>query len=442
MGAVCCTPETVDFGNEVELDHFYLLRVIGKGAFGKVRIVQHRLTQREYALKYINKTRCVEFKTAHNIIAERRLLEKINHPLVVNMRYAFHDEENLFMALDLMLGGDLRYLLDRLTSLSEMVVRFYIADLLCALEYLHRKGIAHRDIKPDNILLDESGHAHLTDFNIATTFNEKHPIRWSRAGSLVYMAPEIIQKEGYTTSVDLWSLGVTGYELLFGKRPFSGYSNQELEEAIVHSPVDFPDLISADGKDVIQGLLHRSPKLRYGCGAGGIKKLKQHPWFHGIDWQALVDKTAVPPYKPSTNESNFDAVHELEELLLEEVPLRSRKRVPRMTTAPDTEEERHRRFMDEKFLPYDFTKPNPSPTISLPPPSTKRDSSDFNSINDTASDTLLLVEPSDLHSSSSTGTLSLSGTSLLRRVGNSAMEQYDQLVYKAQGYAPTPNTDS
>ncbi|KAI8068218.1 kinase-like domain-containing protein [Gongronella butleri] len=478
MGAVCCVPEPVDFGKEVELDHFFLLRVIGKGAFGKVRIVQHRLSGREYALKYINKARCIELKTTHNIIAERRLLERIEHPLIVNMRYAFHDDENLFMALDLMLGGDLRYLLDRFSTLSEMLVRFYVADMLCALEYLHRKNIAHRDIKPDNILLDELGHAHLSDFNVATTFHERRPVRWSRAGSLAYMAPEILRKEGYTTAVDLWSLGITAYELLFAKRPFHGNTNEEYSDDIVSGEFKFPEnaaeVISQEGMDVIRGLLNRSPDLRYGCGPGGIKKLKTHPWFQGIDWQALVDKTAIPPYKPNTDESNFDAVHELEELLLEEAPLRSHKRMPRMVTAPETEEDRQRQWMDDKFLPYDFTKPRtPSPVPSaadtaslqsikdglVPAPATDDDDTQL-LVNDTSSSSptpsspiptrhtsLSLpqqqqnVKQQALHASASSTTLALSGSALLRRVGASAMDQYDQFKYMAQGYAPTPSND-
>jgi serine/threonine kinase 32 len=109
-----------------------------------VRIVQHRLTGREYALKYISKSRCIELNATHNILAERRLLEKIEHPLIVNMRYAFQDEEHLFIALDLMMGGSMQFLLDRFSTLKEMQVRFYVADLLCALEYLHGRRIAHR----------------------------------------------------------------------------------------------------------------------------------------------------------------------------------------------------------------------------------------------------------------------------------------------------------
>lgn len=129
---------------DVELDHFYLLRVIGKGAFGKVRLVQHKGTGQQYALKCISKSRCVELRSATNMIAERRLLERIEYPLIVNLRYAFQDENYLFMVLDLMLGGDLRFHLDRNGPLTEMQVRFYVAEIALSLGYLHKRRIVHR----------------------------------------------------------------------------------------------------------------------------------------------------------------------------------------------------------------------------------------------------------------------------------------------------------
>jgi serine/threonine kinase 32 len=157
-------------------------------------------------------------RAVDNILSERRLLEQIDFNLIVNLRYAFQDDENLFMVLDLMLGGDLRFHLDRLGCLPEEHVQFYAAQLALSLHYLHSRNIIHRDLKPDNILLDERGHAHLTDFNIAVRLSRqrKRPLM-SVAGSLAYISPEILQKQGYTYSVDWWSLGIVIYELLYGK---------------------------------------------------------------------------------------------------------------------------------------------------------------------------------------------------------------------------------
>ncbi|GAA6020437.1 hypothetical protein JCM11491_000245 [Sporobolomyces phaffii] len=357
MGALCCRPEEIDFEAPVDLWHFYLLRSVGKGAFGKVRVVQHKQTKTLYALKYINKSRISKQHAVNNIIQERRLLEEIDSPFVCNMRFAFQDDENLFMVLDLMLGGDLRFHLDRLGSMKEDVVRFYVAEMALALGDLHKLGIVHRDIKPDNILLDERGHAHLTDFNIAVHFTERRALT-SVAGSMAYMAPEVLGKRGYFSTVDWWSLGVVAYELLFGKRPYRGKTNSTLTDAILHESIKFPDnvaqILSPAGLDCIKSLLQRDPKRRLGCaGTGGLEGFKQHPWFSGYDWQVVERKEAIPPFEPDSKKANFDATHELEELLLEDNPLKARKRNPNLDVSQLSADYR---AMEQHFLPYDYLR--------------------------------------------------------------------------------------
>jgi serine/threonine kinase 32 len=210
---------------------------------------------------------------------------------VVNLRYAFQDDENCFFVLDLMLGGDLRCSsisiiyhpshrltfgtvhLDRLGSLPEESVRFHMAELSSAVCFLHEKHIMHRfalpsvicpfhllwchsrrsnrDIKPDNILLDERGHAHLTDFNIAVHYSDRRLLT-GVAGSMAYMAPEILHKRGYTSPIDWWSLGVCAFELLFGRRPFRGRTNTALTHSISKDPLRFPE--NAEEKCSVVGL--------------------------------------------------------------------------------------------------------------------------------------------------------------------------------------------
>lgn len=199
-----------------ELGHFHLLKMIGQGVFGRVRIVQHKKTKKRYALKYIDKSMCIKQKATNNIIFERNLLERIDYPFIVNLRYAFQDHDTLFMALDFMSGGDLRLPLTHHVNFQEQQVKHYVATIALSLNYLHKKRIAHRDIKPENILLDEKGYAHLSDFNIATQFTPNQPFSFSMAGTIAYMAPEMLARKGYSTSVDWWSLGILAYELLFG----------------------------------------------------------------------------------------------------------------------------------------------------------------------------------------------------------------------------------
>ncbi|KAI1300975.1 hypothetical protein EDD11_005917 [Mortierella claussenii] len=356
MGAGCCKEEAIDFDGEIELSHFHLLRSVGKGAFGKVRVVQHKRTKEIYALKYINKAKCIRMRAVENIIQERRLLEEVEFSLICNLRYAFQDDENLFMVLDLMLGGDLRFHLERAGPMREDVVRFYVAELALALNTLHSRRIIHRDLKPDNVLLDEHGHAHLTDFNIAVYYNPDKPLI-SIAGSMAYMAPEVLSRKGYFESVDWWSLGVVMFELLFGKRPFRGKSNDLLTSSILRDPLPFPDnardLVSVPCLDVLSKLCERDISKRLGCTPDGLDDFKKHPWFEGIEWDKLVTKEAVPPFEPDSKRANFDATHELEELLMEDNPLKAKKRA---LTTPETELSVEMQMMEDKFTVYDFTK--------------------------------------------------------------------------------------
>ncbi|KAI9461434.1 kinase-like domain-containing protein [Boletus coccyginus] len=356
MGALCCRPTPVDFEGDVNLFHFVLLRCVGKGAFGKVRMVQHKQTRELYALKYINKSKCVKMKAVANIVQERRLLEEIDHPFVVNLRYAFQDDENCFFVLDLMLGGDLRFHIDRLGTLPEDTVRFYVAELSSALAFLHENHIMHRDIKPDNILLDERGHAHLTDFNIAVHYSDRRLLT-GVAGSMAYMAPEILTKRGYTYTIDWWSLGVCSYELLFGRRPFRGKTNSDLTHAISKDSLRFPEdaekKCSRTGMQVLRGFLERDPAKRLAFKSGeALGDLRRHPWFQPIDWVALESKDLPPPFTPDSKKANFDASHELEELLLEDNPLKAKQRKPRDVNSLSAE----MRQMEEQFTSYDFKK--------------------------------------------------------------------------------------
>ncbi|KAJ7449517.1 kinase-like domain-containing protein [Mycena latifolia] len=355
MGGVCCRPTPVDFDGDVTLFHFVLLRCVGKGAFGKVRVVQHKQTRELYALKYINKAKCVKMKAVPNVIQERRLLEEIDHPFIVNLRYAFQDDENCFFVLDLMLGGDLRFHLERLGSLDEDVVRFYVAQLSSAVQFLHDNNIMHRDLKPDNILLDERGNAHLTDFNIGLKFTERRLM--GVAGSMAYMAPEILTKRGYSYNIDWWSLGVCAYELIFGRRPFRGRTNSDLTYSITKDPLKWPEdaekKCSRAGMQVLKGLLDRDPSRRFGCkpNGEGYQELRRHPWFKTIDWDTLESKEQTPPFVPDGKKANFDASHELEELLLEDNPLKAKTRKANQENfSPEM------RQMEEQFTSYDFKK--------------------------------------------------------------------------------------
>ncbi|KAJ2072304.1 hypothetical protein GGH13_002779 [Coemansia sp. S155-1] len=291
------------------LHDFVLRHVIGRGAFGKVRVVEHVETRRSYALKYISKALCAERHGEANVIQERAILEEISHAYVANLRFSFQTTHHVFLVLDLMQGGDLRFHMRRQKGLSEGVIRLWIAELASAINYLHTiHGVVHRDIKPENVLMDHEGHLALTDFNAAIRITDKAPMHRGVAGTTSYMAPELISGGEYAGSVDWWSLGVLMYECVFGHRPFRRKSRDDLRRAIIEDDVQFPvttdSRVSLDCISAIRGLLHKSPERRLGC--DGFERLKAHSFFASIDWDALETRDITPLFVPNTSTDNFD----------------------------------------------------------------------------------------------------------------------------------------
>ncbi|PIB02414.1 Serine/threonine-protein kinase 32A [Cercospora beticola] len=347
--------------DEVNLNHFRLLRVVGKGAFGKVRIVERKDTGLTFALKYIRKDEVVRSESVRNIIRERRMLEHLNHPFLCNLRYSFQDMEYLYIVVDLMNGGDLRFHISRKTF-TEEAVRFWIAELGCALRYIHKQGIVHRDVKPDNVLLDSEGHVHLADFNVASDITPGKPLT-SKSGTLAYLAPEVYSGKGYYSEVDWWSLGVLFYECIYNRRPFEANHHDALAQAIVRADPPFPVTsppVSMPCLHAISSLLEKNKHLR--IGAAGWETFTDNPFFREIDFVALEHKEYEPIFCPSSEKTNFDATYDLEELLLEEAPLeaRARKQKPRAELREDATQQEIRadelhRMIETMFEPFNYT---------------------------------------------------------------------------------------
>ncbi|KAF1845344.1 kinase-like protein [Cucurbitaria berberidis CBS 394.84] len=351
----------VVFTDQVNLNHFRLLRVVGKGAFGKVRIVERKDTGLTFALKYIRKDEIVRSESVRNIIRERRMLEHLNHPFLCNLRYSFQDIEYLYIVVDLMNGGDLRFHISRKTF-TEEAVRFWIAQLGCAVRYIHQQGIVHRDIKPDNVLLDSEGHVHLADFNVASDFTPNKPLT-SKSGTLAYLAPEVYEGKGYSCEVDWWSLGVLFYECIYNKRPFEASSHDSLAQKISKGEPTYPVTnppVSMPCLHAISSLLEKNRKQR--IGAIGFETFTDNPFFRPLEFGALERKEIPPVFIPSSDKTNFDATYDLEELLLEEAPLeaRARRQKPREALKDDATDQEIRaeelhRMIETLFEPFNYT---------------------------------------------------------------------------------------
>uniref|UniRef100_T1IQJ3 Protein kinase domain-containing protein n=1 Tax=Strigamia maritima TaxID=126957 RepID=T1IQJ3_STRMM len=332
-----------DNTEEVDFDHFQILRAIGKGSFGKVCIVQRIDSKKMYAMKYMNKMQCIEKDAVRNVLREIEILAVLNHPFLVNMWFSFQDAEDMFMVVDLLLGGDIRYHIQQSGRFDEYRVKLYICELALALDYLQEQHVIHRDIKPDNILLDEDGHVHITDFNIATVLHDKQ-LATSMTGTKPYMAPEVFdcavdECPGYSYAVDWWSLGICAYEMLRCKRPFdihSGTSIMEVRQMFALYNVHFSASLSSGMKDLLKKLLCVKSENRI----TRLVDLMKIPYLQDIDPKALLEKKISPPYVPPKDHLNCDPTFELEEMIIEARPLHKKKK--RLSKQNYKREQQHR----------------------------------------------------------------------------------------------------
>ncbi|XP_060621119.2 serine/threonine-protein kinase 32A isoform X1 [Anolis sagrei] len=313
--------------DDVTFDHFEILRAIGKGSFGKVCIVQKNDTKKMYAMKYMNKQKCVERNEVRNVFKELQIMQGLEHPFLVNLWYSFQDEEDMFMVVDLLLGGDLRFHLQQNVRFQEDTVKLFICELALALDYLQSKNIIHRDIKPDNILLDEHGHVHITDFNIATVLKKDMQVT-TIAGTKPYMAPEMFSSMkpiGYSYAVDWWSLGITAYELLRGRRPYhirSSTAANEVAHVFKTATVMYPAAWSKDMVSLIKKLLEITAEERF----SQLSDIQDFAYLADINWDAVLQKRIIPGFLPTKGKLNCDPTFELEEMILESKPLHKKKK--------------------------------------------------------------------------------------------------------------------
>ena len=281
--------------------------IIGKGGFGKVWRVRYKKTNEIFALKEMNKKKIIDKKCEKSINNERIFLSKLNHPFLVNMHFAFQDKDNLYLVIDILNGGDLRYHCSRYKQFSEEQTRFFIACLVHALSYIHKNNVIHRDIKPENLVLDDKGYVHITDFGIAKDNFEDN--RKENSGTPGYMAPEVMKGFGHSFSVDYFAIGVIGYEFMNGRRPYRGKNRKEIKEQMLsfQAKIKKDEIVkgwSLESRDFINKLLKRKPENRLGS-KDGIIELKEHFWLKYYPWDELENKILPGPFIPEKKD-NFN----------------------------------------------------------------------------------------------------------------------------------------
>ena len=303
---------------KVALNDFKILKVIGRGTFGKVCLVQYKLTKKYYAMKIMKKNVLLEHNQIKSTLLEKNILQNLNYPFLVGMVFCFQTQERIYFVMNYIPGGELFQHLYNCQYFSEEKTKFYAAIIGLALEYLHTHGIVYRDIKPDNILIDSDGYLKLADFGMAKLLKNEEKA-FSFCGTPYYFAPEIITREGHNKAADWWSYGALLYEMLFGIPPFYSKNIEKMFDLITQSDLKFSKKIeiSNDAKDLIIKLLNKNQDLRLGS-IKGFEDIKKHSFFKGFDFKAVEEKKMKAPFIPVLNGimdvTNFDIKFTSEEV--------------------------------------------------------------------------------------------------------------------------------
>ncbi|KAL4558655.1 hypothetical protein LXL04_036856 [Taraxacum kok-saghyz] len=337
-------------------DDFELLTMIGKGAFGEVRVCREKTTGSVFAMKKLKKSEMLRRGQVEHVRAERNLLAEVDSNCIVKLYCSFQDDEYLYLIMEYLPGGDMMTLLMRKDTLTEDEARFYVAETVLAIESIHKHNYVHRDIKPDNLLLDRYGHLRLSDFGLCkpldcstledTDFSNvdngvgtstgddrsgaprrtqqeqlqhwqknRRTLAYSTVGTPDYIAPEVLLKKGYALECDWWSLGAIMFEMLVGYPPFYSDDPMSTCRKIVNwkMHLKFPEeaRLSLEAKDLISKLLCN---VNQRLGSKGADEIKAHPWFRGIDWDRIYQMEAafIPEVNDELDTQNFEKFEESE----------------------------------------------------------------------------------------------------------------------------------
>eukprot|EP00123_Amoebidium_parasiticum_P011289 comp20628_c1_seq1/m.26682 comp20628_c1_seq1/g.26682 ORF comp20628_c1_seq1/g.26682 comp20628_c1_seq1/m.26682 type:complete len:439 (-) comp20628_c1_seq1:259-1575(-) len=302
-------------GERVGPESFELLKVLGQGGYGKVFLVrktQGKHAGQHFAMKVLKKATIVrKQKDTEHIKTERSVLQDLSHPFIVNLKYAFQTEGKLYLIMNYLPGGELFTYLEKEGIFLEDVAKFFLAEICLALGHIHSLGIVYRDLKPENIILDSEGHAVLTDFGLSKEAITDNVRTNTFCGTIEYMAPEILTRQGHGRAVDWWSLGALMYDILVGQPPFASNNRKKTMEKILRGKLNLPHYLTDDAKNLLTRLLKRNPLQRLGAGPTDVEELKQHPFFADINWDDLYHRRIKSPIRPEVGlpeeAKNFDS---------------------------------------------------------------------------------------------------------------------------------------
>ena len=292
----------------MKLSDYEIGETLGTGSFGRVRISKNKKTNEYVAMKIMKKVEILKSKQADHIANEIKILSMIDHPFVIKFDGFTQDEKYLYLALELINGGELFTYLRGVGSFPVDQARVYIAQIISIFEYLHSKNIIYRDLKPENILIHKSGYLKLTDFGFAKIVEGR---TYTLCGTPEYLAPEIILNKGHGKPVDWWTCGILLYEMIAGIDPFSDDDPMMVYQKILKGKIKFPSGFDSNAKSLVKHLLESDLTKRYGNLKGGVKDIKGHRFFKELNWEKLINMELTPPYIPKVKSasdiSNFSS---------------------------------------------------------------------------------------------------------------------------------------
>jgi len=294
------------------MEHLQLSKILGVGTFGRVKLVMHtKDDNRPYALKCMRKGQVIALKQVEHVMNEKKLLEECDHPFLLRLAATFQDDNEIYMLLELALGGELFSVLRDRQKFDEPQGRFYASNVCSAFCYMHDKLIVYRDLKPENLLFDSEGYLKVVDFGFAKRITDR---TWTLCGTPEYLAPEIITNKGHNLAVDWWAFGILIFEMLVGQPPFCADDPMEIYQKILRNRVTYPSIVSKNSRDLISKLLVSNPSQRLGALKKGHRDVSGHVFFKPVDWNELVRKKPKAPYIPQikspTDTSNFEDYEE------------------------------------------------------------------------------------------------------------------------------------
>ncbi|XP_076874029.1 protein kinase C delta type-like [Brachyhypopomus gauderio] len=303
-------PSQISHQTRITLEQFTFRYLLGKGGYGKVFLAELKGSEACFAvkaMKKIKRNKVLKDRDVEFIMVEKRVLALAwENPFLTHLYATFQTKEHLFFVMEYVSGGNLMFNMKMSGCFDLDRATFYAAEIVCGLQFLHGKGIIHRDLKLRNVMLDGEGHVKIADFGLCKENVFGRKLAKSICGTLYYMAPEMLQGRRYSFSVDWWSFGVLVYAMLIGKPPFHGDDDEKIVESILMDTPHFPQEITVDTRNMLERLFQRDPYNRLGV----IGNIRGQPFFKNINWSALERREIDPPYKPKLTSpkdcSNFD----------------------------------------------------------------------------------------------------------------------------------------